>query len=209
MNKFIRNKKILVIFPIVIVLLVLSIFIIKDKMIPKLKLVTTTSVISYDSNEEIRVQAVLTDLPDNIYPAANVSIEFDKDKLELVDFTIGTMKVYDDYDEASDDEPKFKIPQWTYNLDMANEQGIINAMYLDTTVGKNAYIKDGFKKGKNDIPFQLIFKLKKSVIADEKLEIKINEAMFATVTGSEDKSTLSTKDNYGKLNTENLIIKTK
>ena len=80
MNKFIRNKKILVIFPIVIVLLVLSIFIIKDKMIPKLKLVTTTSVISYDSNEEIRVQAVLTDLPDNIYPAANVSIEFDKDK---------------------------------------------------------------------------------------------------------------------------------
>ena len=42
MNKFIRNKKILVIFPIVIVLLVLSIFIIKDKMIPKLKLVTTT-----------------------------------------------------------------------------------------------------------------------------------------------------------------------
>ena len=47
-------------------------------MIPKLKLVTTTSVISYDSNEEIRVQAVLTDLPDNIYPAANVSINLIK-----------------------------------------------------------------------------------------------------------------------------------
>ena len=117
----------------------------------------------FRSNEEIRVQAVLTDLPDNIYPAANVSIEFDKDKLELVDFTIGTMKVYDDYDEASDDEPKFKIPQWTYNLDMANEQGIINAMYLDTTVGKNAYSKDGFKKGKNDILFS-DYLLKKLII---------------------------------------------
>ena len=143
MNKFIRNKKILVIFPIVIVLLVLSIFIIKDKMIPKLKLVTTTSVISYDSNEEIRVQAVLTDLPDNIYPAANVSIEFDKDKLELVDFTIGTMKVYDDYDEASDDEPKFKIPQCTYNLDMANEQGIINAKTRNTRGRAGQFLYQG------------------------------------------------------------------
>ena len=80
-------------------------------------------------------------------------------------------------------------------------------MYLDTTAGKNAYVSSGFEKEKKDIPFQLIFKLKDSVIPNDELVIEIEEAVFATINGDVDKTTLSTKDSYGKLKVRDGIIR--
>lgn len=90
---------------------------------------------------------------------------------------------------------------------MANEEGEIKAMYLDTTAGKNAYVISGFEKNKKDIPFQLVFKLKDSVIKNDELAIEIEEAVFATVNGDADKTTLSTKDSYGKLKVKDGVLK--
>ena len=117
------------------------------------------------------------------------------------------METYNDYEPERDDEASYKIPQWSYNEEVANQEGVIKAMYLDTTAGKNAYVSSGFEKEKKDIPFQLIFKLKDSVIPNDELVIEIEEAVFATINGDVDKTTLSTKDSYGKLKVRDGIIR--
>ncbi|MGL4796782.1 MAG: hypothetical protein ACRC1Y_02035, partial [Paraclostridium sp.] len=71
----------------------------------------------------------------------------------------------------------------------------------------NAYSKDGFKKNKKDMVFQLVFKLKDSVQPKDKISISIDEAVFATVTGDKDKTTISTKADYSKLKVKNAKIK--
>ena len=192
---------------IIFVVAVVCIFIFKDIKTPTLKLEVPTEKITVNYKDEIIVPAVLSNLPDNEYPAASVSIKFDNNKLEFVGINIGTMETYNDYDPERDEEPSYKIPQWTYNEEVANEEGEIKAMYLDTTAGKNAYVISGFEKNKKDIPFQLVFKLKDSVIKNDELAIEIEEAVFATVNGDADKTTLSTKDSYGKLKVKDGVLK--
>lgn len=201
------KKKIFIGGAVLVVAVIICIVILNKITTPTLKLEASSEKISANYKEEIIIPAVLSSLPDNEYPAASVSIKFDNNKLEFVGINIGTMETYNDYDPDRDDEPAYKIPQWSYNEEVANEDGVINAMYLDTTAGKNAYVKSGFEKDKKDIPFQLVFKLKDSVIKNDELIIKIEEAVFATVNGDTDKTTLSTKDNYKKLNIKNATIK--
>lgn len=201
------KKKIFIDGAVLVVAVIICIVILNKITTPTLKLEVSSEKISANYKEEIIIPAVLSSLPDNEYPAASVSIKFDNNKLEFVGINIGTMETYNDYDPDGEDEPAYKIPQWSYNEEVANEDGVINAMYLDTTAGKNAYVKSGFEKDKKDIPFQLVFKLKDSVIKNDELIIKIEEAVFATVNGDTDKTTLSTKDNYKKLNIKNATIK--
>lgn len=204
-----ENKKIWISGGIIVltITLVLSIFIFSIKTTPTLKLKVSSEKISSNYKEEIIIPAVLSKLPDNEYPAASVEIKFDNNKLEFVGISIGTMETYNDYDPERDDEASYKIPQWSYNEELANQEGVIKAMYLDTTAGKNAYVSSGFEKEKKDIPFQLIFKLKDSVIPNDELVIEIEEAVFATINGDVDKTTLSTKDSYGKLKVRDGIIR--
>lgn len=204
-----ENKKIWISGGIIVltITLVLSIFIFSIKTTPTLKLKVSSEKISSNYKEEIIIPAVLSKLPDNEYPAASVEIKFDNNKLEFVGISIGTMETYNDYDPERDDEASYKIPQWSYNEEVANQEGVIKAMYLDTTAGKNAYVSSGFEKEKKDIPFQLIFKLKDSVIPNDEFVIEIEEAVFATINGDVDKTTLSTKDSYGKLKVRDGIIR--
>ena len=204
-----ENKKIWISGGIIVltITLVLSIFIFSIKTTPTLKLKVSSEKISSNYKEEIIIPAVLSKLPDNEYPAASVEIKFYNNKLEFVGISIGTMENYNDYDPERDDEASYKIPQWSYNEEVANQEGVIKAMYLDTTAGKNAYVSSGFEKEKKDIPFQLIFKLKDSVIPNDELVIEIEEAVFATINGDVDKTTLSTKDSYGKLKVRDGIIR--
>ena len=202
-----EKKKFLIGGVIIFVAAVVCIFIFKYITTPTLKLEVSTEKITANYKDEIIVPAVLSNLPDNEYPAASVSIKFDNNKLEFVGINIGTMETYNDYDPERDEEPSYKIPQWTYNKEVANEEGEIRAMYLDTTAGKNAYVSSGFEKDKKDIPFQLVFKLKDSVIPNDELSIEIEEAVFATINGEVDKTTLSTKDSYGKLKVKDGVIK--
>ena len=205
--EFIINKKKLITYTLLILLVIISsIIIITNNSAPVLSLKSPTNEITYDYKDEIVIPVTLNKLPDNYYPAANVAVSFNKNKLEFVGIKIGTMEAYDDYDKSKDGQPNFK---WVYNADVANQEGVIKAMYLDTTASKNAYCLDGFKKKEKDTPFQLVFKLKDSVISNDKLALNIEEATFATISGNVDKSTISTKDNYGKLKIKNTEIKIK
>ena len=201
-----ESKKLWIGGGILLLILGICIVIFNNTKAPTLTLKVPNEKISVTNKDEIIIPAVLSSLPDNEYPAASVSIKFNNNKLEFVGINIGTMETYNDYDPERDGVPSYKIPQWTFNKDVANKDGVIKAMYLDTTAGKNAYVKSGFEVDKKDIPFQLVFKLKDSVIPSDKLIIEIEEAVFATVNGDSDKTTLSTKDNYGKLNVKDGVI---
>ncbi|MGL5617231.1 MAG: hypothetical protein ACRDD2_13555 [Sarcina sp.] len=204
----IKEKKSFILIGIILFLMIIGIiFFINFINKPTLKLESTIKEISATSKEEIQVLTVLTKLPDNQYPAASVNIKFDNNKLELVDLATGTMECYNDFNEENGEELKFKIPKWSYNKELANKEGVIKAMYLDTTAGKNAYGKEGFEKDKKDVPFKLIFKLKNSANVGDKILIDLEEAVFATVNGDKDRSTLSSKKGYGDLNIKDLTIK--
>lgn len=201
------NKKKIFIGVSFLVLVAIGVFLVININTPKLSLKEPSKNITSSQSDEIVIPVVLSKLPNEVYPAASVVIDFDKNKLDFEEIKIGTMESYDDYDESKNEEPRFKIPNWAYNVDVANEQGKIKAMYLDNTASKNSYNKDGFEKNKKDIPFQIVFKLKDSVMPKDELKISILEAVFATVNGDKDKTTLSTKDGYGKLKVDNLKLK--
>ena len=203
-----RKKKIIciVVIAIILILAILATIIFNIKT-PTLSLEGPKNKIEIGDEKEITVYAVLSTLPDNNYPAASASIKFDEKKLQFVRVDMGTMETYDNYDENVDiDNYEFKIPQWTYNVEAANREGVVNTIYLDTTAGKNSYSQQGFRKHKKDIPFKLIFKLRSSVLPGDNIELKIDNAVFATVNGEEDKTTLSTKENYSKLKVKSEYI---
>ena len=65
-------------------------------------------------------------------------------------------------------------------------------MYLDMTAGKYSYSRDGFDNEKNNVLLRLGFKLKDSVSKGEVYNIKINDAVIATINGDIDKTSLAT-----------------
>ena len=184
-----KKKKILIVGLVSAVCVIVGVSIWLKSLEPTLKLQLPKEKITSTYKDEIIIPVVLSRLPDDEYPAASVAIKFDNNKLEFIGVKMGTMETYNDYDPDRDKQPSYKIPQWVYNADVANENGEVRAMYLDTTAGKNAYVQEGFEKKTKDIPFKLVFKLKDSVIEDDRLEIDIKEAVFAKVNEEIDKTT--------------------
>lgn len=144
------------------------------------------------SEEEIVIPVKLSYLPSGVYPSASMSIEFDKDKLEFTGIAKGTMQ---DFSQ--------EVPAWNVDIDASNKSGVVNAVYLDKSGGKNSYHKSGFEKGTKDTVLNLKFKLKDAK-SKEILHLNISDAVFATVNGDTDNSNLSTLKDTMK--NKNLMI---
>ena len=138
--------------------------------------------------DEFTVDVQLSDLPSNIYPAASISLTFDKNKLQFTGVKEGTMMTYGD---KSADGNNLSIPNWSCNVDRANLNGEINAMYLDTTAGKYAYCSDGFDKKNKNIVLRLGFKLRSSAQKGDVYNITFQDAVFATINGDKKKTSLA------------------
>ena len=144
------------------------------------------------SEEEIVIPVKLSYLPSGVYPSASMSIEFDKEKLEFTGIAKGTMQ---DFSQ--------EVPVWNVDIDASNKSGVVNAVYLDKSGGKNSYHKSGFEKGTKDTVLNLKFKLKDAK-SKEILHLNISDAVFATVNGDTDNSNLSTLKDTMK--NKNLMI---
>lgn len=81
-----------------------------------------------NSQEEIVIPVKLSYLPSGVYPSASISIEFDKEKLEFTGIDKGTIKDFSN-----------QVPAWNVDVDATNKSGVVNAMYLDKSGGKNSY----------------------------------------------------------------------
>ena len=160
--------------------------------------------IEVTNKEEFIVDVKLSHLPKDIYPAASISVGFDNNKLEFTGVKMGTMETYGDQILNGSD---YTIPTWACNVETSNKKGVVNAMYLDMTAGKFAYNEDGFEKGSKDIVLRLAFKLKDSTQAGENYYLDIKDAVFATVDGDKDKSSLATLDKTLKTNNCSIVVK--
>lgn len=149
-----------------------------------------------NSQEEIVIPVKLSYLPSGVYPSASISIEFDKEKLEFTGIDKGTIKDFSN-----------KVPAWNVDVDATNKSGVVNAMYLDKSGGKNSYYKSGFEKGTKDTILNLKFKLKDAAKSKDILHLNIADAVFATINGDTDNSSLSTLKNTMK--NKNLMIEIK
>ncbi|MFR1707713.1 MAG: hypothetical protein ACLSV2_02330 [Clostridium sp.] len=155
------------------------------------------------NRDEFSVDVVLSDLPKKIYPAASITVGFDKNKLEFTGTKIGTMMTYGD---TTIDGNSFNIPLWTCNIEKANEIGQINTMYLDMTAGKYAYSNDGFDKKSKNIVLRLSFKLKDSAVKGEKYNLTIHDAVIATVNGDTEKTSLATNQKTLRANSCKIVV---
>ena len=155
------------------------------------------------NREEFIVDVILSDLPKNIYPAASLTIVFDKNKLEFTGTKLGTMMTYGD---TTTDGNSMNIPLWDSNVERANEIGQINTMYLDMTAGKYSYSRDGFDSEKNNVLLRLGFKLKDSVTKGEVYNLKINDAVIATINGDVNKTSLATNQKTLRANNCKIVV---
>ena len=146
--------------------------------------------------EEIVIPVKLSYLPSGVYPSASISVEFDKEKLEFTGIDKGTVQNFSK-----------QVPAWNVDIDVSNKSGVVNAMYLDKSSGKNSYHKSGFEKGTKDTVLNLKFKLKDAAKSKDILHLNIADAVFATVNGDTNNSSLSTLKNTMK--NKNLMIEVK
>lgn len=153
--------------------------------------------------EEFIIDVILSDLPKNIYPAASLTIGFDKNKLEFTGTKLGTIMTYGD---TTIDGNSMNIPLWDSNVERANKIGQINTMYLDMTAGKYSYSRDGFDNEKNNVLLRLGFKLKDSVTKGEVYNIKINDAVIATINGDVNKTSLATNQKTLRANNCKIVV---
>lgn len=203
-NLYSKNKKILIISS-VIILSISIIILLNEKSIfgkPKITLVPPPPI-SINTDKEFKVDVILSELPPDLYPAASMSVGFDNKKLEFTGVKIGTMETYGDKSLNGDD---FDIPLWDCNDEVSNKKGEINTMYLDMTAGKFAYNKDGFDSENKNIVLRLGFKLKDSAQDGDIYDLDIRDAVFATVNGDEDNSSLSTVKNTLKANDCKIVV---
>ncbi len=155
--------------------------------VPTIKLIASKSI-SVNSKKEFDMDVVLSALPANIYPAASIFIDFNKDKLEFTGVKKGEMQTYGDKSSSGED---FMVPLWECDTKISNDNGQINAMYLDKTAGKFAYNKDGFNDESKNVVLRLGFKLKDGIKQGEICTLNIKDAVFATVNGDKDNTSLS------------------
>lgn len=192
------------IFILILLLIIFSAFRVKkeiDK--PTLTIMPIAPIESTDRNE-FTLDMVLSDLPKNLYPAASVAITFDKNKLEFTGIKLGTMMAYGD---KSADGNNLVSPTWSCNVQNSNIKGEIDAMYLDMTAGEYAYCSQGFDKKSKNVVLRLGFKLKDSAAKGDSYNIVFKDAVFATVNGDEDKTSLAM--NMNTLKTKNCKIAVK
>ena len=108
------------IFILILSLIIFAIFRVKKEINkPTLTIMPIAPIESTDRNE-FTLDMVLSDLPKNLYPAASVSITFDKNKLEFTGIKLGTMMAYGD---KSADGNNLVSPTWSCNVQNSNIKG--------------------------------------------------------------------------------------
>ena len=155
-----------------------------------------------DKNEFI-VDVKLSSIPKNIYPAASISVGFDNNKLEFTGVKMGTMETYGD---KIVDGNEFDIPMWDCDVSTSNKKGQINAIYLDMTAGKFAYNEEGFENNSKDTVLRLSFKLKDSAQKGDIYYLDIRDAVFATINGDKDNSSLSVEKSTLKTSDCSIVV---
>ena len=115
----------------------------------------------------------MSDLGDARYPAMSMSIAFDSSRLEFLGVEEGNIFILSDENSTGQ-----QLPDWSYNVGISNDTGLINIMYLDMTGGRNAFTKDLLADDYN-VVLRLKFRMRGSVRPGDVLDLIVEDAVFA------------------------------
>lgn len=174
-----KQKIIIAVIAVILLLIILLILLLlpkktKNSGIPTLTIATPPKQ-SISAKEEFSVDVVLSDLGEEIYPAASMSIVFDSSRLEFTGISEGNIMITGD--ERADGNSS-QLPEWSVDVDRSNKIGQINVMYLDMTGGKYAFTKETM--GDSHILMRLDFRLRGSAEDGGIYNLEIADAVFAT-----------------------------
>ena len=160
-------------------------------------IVETPQKLSVSQTEDFTLDVTVSDLGDARYPAMSMSISFDSSRLEFLGVEEGNIFILSDENSSGQ-----KLPDWSYNVQTANETGMINIMYLDMTGGRNAFTKDLLADDYN-VVLRLKFRLRGSVRPGDVLDLIVEDAVFAA--SDETQSLAMTRDTL-KVKNGRLVI---
>lgn len=174
------NKKKMIIIAIVLILLALAAYFlfIRDggaALFAPTVTIETPDKKSADDKSEFTLDVTLSDLKDELYPAASFSINFDSNKLEFLGLEEGNVLVPC---EEKANGATSALPDWGVNVERSNEIGQINVMYLDLSGGRYAFSRELLPDG-DKVLFRLKFKLRGSVQSGDIIELSFADAVFA------------------------------
>ena len=174
------NKKKIIIIGIVLLLLALAAYFLFIKDGGAISFAPTVTIEtperkSVSDKDEFSLAVTLSDLKDELYPAASFSINFDSNKLEFLGLEEGNVLVPC---EEKANGATSTLPDWGVNVERSNETGQINIMYLDLSGGRYAFTRELLPDG-DKVLFRLKFKLRGSVQSGDIIELSFADAVFA------------------------------
>ena len=159
--------------------------------------VETPQKLSLANTEEFTLDVTINCLGDARYPAMSMSIAFDSSRLEFLGVEEGNIFVLSDENSTGQ-----QLPDWSCNVQTANDTGLINIMYLDMTGGKNAFSKELLAED-NNVVLRLKFRLRGSVRPSDVLDLIVEDAVFAA---SDDTQSLAMTTDTLKVKNGRLVI---
>ena len=142
-----KKKKIIavVLILIAIIAIVFLIFRVKKELDKPVLSLIPPKPIESTSREEFVVNAQLSALPHNLYPAASISVSFDNTKLEFTGVKMGTMMTYGD---KRANGYSFDVPQWSEGFDSDKKNIVLRLGFKlkDSAIAGDSYnltFKDG------------------------------------------------------------------
>lgn len=202
-----RKRSICILLIIIFIAWAVWIFV-KTESNPCLSVVTPKSIAA-SCNEEFTVDLVMSNLPNDRYPAASITVEFDNSKLEFISVKPGTMmacRTNLSSNELQSDALSGSVPVWNCDVDLSNQSGEIKTMYLDMTGENTAYCKAGFDKKTKNIVLRLNFKLKDIPLQDRKVYFLLTDVVFSTLSGDANTASLSTSNPINSLSVKNAAL---
>ena len=159
--------------------------------------VETPQKLSASQTEAFSLDVTISSLGDARYPAMSMSIAFDSSRLEFLGVEEGNIFILSDENNSGQ-----QLPDWSYNVQTANETGLINIMYLDITGGKNAFTRDLLADDYN-VVLRLKFRLRGSVRPGDVLDLIVEDAVFAA---SDETQSLAVTTDTLKVKNGRLVI---
>ena len=159
--------------------------------------VETPQKLSASQTEEFSLDVTISQLGDARYPAMSMSMAFDSSRLEFLGVEEGNIFILSDENSTGQ-----QLPDWSYNVQTANETGLINIMYLDMTGGKNAFTRDLLADDYN-VVLRLKFRLRGSVRPGDVLDLIVEDAVFAA---SDETQSLAVTTDTLKVKNGRLVI---
>ena len=160
-------------------------------------MVETPKKLSASQIEEFTLDVTISALGDARYPAMSMSMAFDSSRLEFLGVEEGNIFILSDENSSGQ-----QLPDWSYNVQTANETGLINIMYLDMTGGKNAFTRDLLADDYN-VVLRLKFRLRGSVRPGDVLDLIVEDAVFAA---SDETQSLAVTTDTLKVKNGRLVI---